>query len=662
VAEKEDKLYVKGDITFMKDDPGRQQIGSFNPITDTEWTEMAYVGNTARLCAAIVDRDLKHVRAWLSQKDADPNQRDHTGRTPLQLAVSCSTTEIVQALIDADARLVARMANGYTALHLAAERGEVAIIKAILERSERNEAEHEEKEAQKKDERKKTREAGQSAAAVDISNAEAKSDASDEEVRYVKAHHNFDIADETDHGNSEEDEDEDDLEDDEDWNSEADSTSMATESFVKVKESAADKVEAMPEDNTDEPDFYDINVTSWDVACSPLHLAILNGHIEAVKALVADFGADVLLPVKLLNDYDKSPRAAILTLVLALALPQEQAQNMARALFDLGATSSQADLNGATALHYYVNDGSDALDFMLEANKASATAALQHIAISKNTWNPQTNSALLTAISNSDTLTCLKILENGVAPEITFKQWVQQAKIVFSEDGSRNKINNDPDHAMNLYRRGVEQPLVVAIANDLPDIALALLEAGADPNSMPRSSAELLGSSYSYRHGITVLDIVQTKLEKLQAYEDEPKDDDDDDVPLPLKTDEEYLNGLPAGSYKHWVASTNVNKARERYKRAMKDLKEKEAKSPEGLKEKRNAVAHALGGFKELDAELRKRGAKAFKVLHPGVGSETVQQDAPYRRYRDIKKPFEVVFKFRVGELHDELKDRYLQL
>jgi hypothetical protein len=38
VAEKESKNYISGDITFIKDDPGRQEIGSFNPITDTDWT------------------------------------------------------------------------------------------------------------------------------------------------------------------------------------------------------------------------------------------------------------------------------------------------------------------------------------------------------------------------------------------------------------------------------------------------------------------------------------------------------------------------------------------------------------------------------------------------------------------------------------------------
>lgn len=174
-SETEDKIYVKGEITFLKDNPGRQAIGSFNPINDTDWTEMAYVGNTARLCQAIVDGDLEHVQDWLEQENADPNQRDHTGRTPLHLAVVCSTVEIVQALIDADARIVARLANGYTALHLAAERGDVGIIKAILERSEKNEVEHEEREDAKKAERKKARE-------VEV---QGKSEASDNESWYV---------------------------------------------------------------------------------------------------------------------------------------------------------------------------------------------------------------------------------------------------------------------------------------------------------------------------------------------------------------------------------------------------------------------------------------------------------------------------------------------
>ena len=71
VAEEEAKTYVSGNLTFLKDDPGRQEIGSFNPITDEEWTTMAYVGDTARLCQAIVDGDLEHVQDWCQQEGVD---------------------------------------------------------------------------------------------------------------------------------------------------------------------------------------------------------------------------------------------------------------------------------------------------------------------------------------------------------------------------------------------------------------------------------------------------------------------------------------------------------------------------------------------------------------------------------------------------------------
>lgn len=78
VAEEEAKTYVSGKLSFIADDPGRQAIGSFNPITDDDWTEMAYVGNTARLCQAIIDEDLEHVVDWLSQEGSDPNCRDYS--------------------------------------------------------------------------------------------------------------------------------------------------------------------------------------------------------------------------------------------------------------------------------------------------------------------------------------------------------------------------------------------------------------------------------------------------------------------------------------------------------------------------------------------------------------------------------------------------------
>ena len=145
VAQEEKKTNISGKLEFIIDDPGRQEIGSFNPITDDEWTTMAYVGDTARLCQAIVDGDLEHVEGWCSQEGVDVNRRDYTGRTPLHLAVMVSTPEIVQCLIDHDARLIARLVDGRTALHIAAARGNKEMVKALMDRSLANEEEEEDK-------------------------------------------------------------------------------------------------------------------------------------------------------------------------------------------------------------------------------------------------------------------------------------------------------------------------------------------------------------------------------------------------------------------------------------------------------------------------------------------------------------------------------------
>jgi len=56
--------------------------------------------------------------------------------------------------------------------------------------------------------------------------------------------------------------------------------------------------DGVPEDSLEDPDVYEIDVIAWDYGLSPLHLAILNGHLDIIQLLVSEYGADVLLPVK----------------------------------------------------------------------------------------------------------------------------------------------------------------------------------------------------------------------------------------------------------------------------------------------------------------------------------------------------------------------------
>lgn len=598
---------------------------------------MAYVGNTARLCQAVVDGDIEHVQDWLAQTDADPNQRDYTGRTPLQLAVSCSTPEIVKCLIDGGARLVARIADGRTALHLAAQRGNVEIIKMILERSEKNEAENEEKEAAKKEGKKKAQKSQ-----PQISDDEDEDEDEDDDL--------------------DDDEDKDDEWSEADDDSEGNPESIATGGFVKVE--TEEKGETIPDDaEDDEPDIYDVNVVAWDVPCSPLHLAILNGHIDVVKELVSNFGADVLLPVKLLNDYDKSPRAAILTLVLALALPTEKAKEMAKTLLDLHATSNQAELpSGHTALLYYVNDGQDSTQLLLDHDTAAATAALKYVAVSGQYYNPQVKSALLAAIYNKDAITALKVLENGAGADIDFSQWAK-AMTAIGKQNNYHGFNQDPDNNLKTFKKNVEQPLIVAIQSDIPDIAISLLEKGADPNTISKESQEVVLDEYSrrYKKGQSALDLVRAKIVKMKKYDGEKNDVE---KPFDMKSDEEYLGGIESGTYKHWVASTDLTNARKAFTEDTKtyEKKMKEFKELKGLQEKKEAIKEAIAAFENLEEILIKREAKTFKELHPDIEDPPADNRQPYNYNWGKKTPFEVSFSFRTGELTEKLTQAYLEL
>lgn len=251
IHQEESKVYVSGRISFITDDPGRQQIGSFRPLSAADWTDMAYVGNTARLCQDIVDGQLELVEHWLAQEGANPNRRDYTGRTPLHLAVMQGTPEIVKALVDRGARLVARLADGRTALHLAAERGDVEIVKILMDKSFANEAKRESKEAHQNQAR----------------SSEPDTSSSTEENADQSGDGDVDLVDDVE-------------------SEDAEQRSTAAGSFVKlrgnVKESPHDSV--LEEDEND-PDIFDLSVVAWDTPCSALHLAVICGHEKVVQLL-----------------------------------------------------------------------------------------------------------------------------------------------------------------------------------------------------------------------------------------------------------------------------------------------------------------------------------------------------------------------------------------
>ena len=134
------------------------------------------------------------------------------------------------------------------------------------------------------------------------------------------------------------------------------------------------------EENSEDPDVYDIDIIAWDYGLSPLHLAILNGHVDIIQLLVSEYGADVLLPVKLVEPAYQDKKGAIMTIVLAMSLPTEQAKKIVKLLLELGATSAQADMNHFTVFHYVVGqDEDDLLDVLLARDRPAALGVLNNV-------------------------------------------------------------------------------------------------------------------------------------------------------------------------------------------------------------------------------------------------------------------------------------------
>ena len=304
----------------MQEDPGRQSIsGSFNPIDDGEWSELAYMGPTEKLFNAIVTGDRAAVAKIVSAEGFDVDRRDHVGRTPLQIAILAKAADIACDLIDAGARMTARVVDGRTALHLAAQLDLPVVVRKLLERSAVNKEKAEEEAAKKKEAEKKKKEDK-----MDVDDEDGDEDGDDD-----------DEDDDSDHDSSED-----------DWSS---------EDGGKAKEKAKDAkakpdISQIPEDEEDEPDVFDVNIPDWDYAFTPLQYAVVFGSLGAIDELLAA-GADATLVTKLDNYWSKPFHPLTLT---ALTMDVSVAGEVVKKLVAAGATSSQADDELFTIFHKIV--------------------------------------------------------------------------------------------------------------------------------------------------------------------------------------------------------------------------------------------------------------------------------------------------------------------
>jgi ankyrin repeat protein len=151
--------------------------------------------------------------------------------------------------------------------------------------------------------------------------------------------------------------------------------------------------------------------------------------------VIKEYGADVLMPVKFKSN------GALLTLVLALALPVEKAKEMAQTLLALGATSAQADINGSTAFHRYVEANAESLlESLWETDPVGAKTAINHMSFVDSST---CETPLQLAAKEGNLALVLKLLEHGAVTHIDFESWYVYC-----------------DHGLYFYFKAADQRLI----------------------------------------------------------------------------------------------------------------------------------------------------------------------------------------------------------
>ncbi|KAF5575373.1 ankyrin repeat [Fusarium pseudocircinatum] len=594
VAEKEAEIYISGKLTFITDDPGRQQIGSFNPLTEHDWTDMAYTGNSARLFQSIIDGNVDDVRDLLLQEGPELNKRDHTGRAPLHLAVMASTPEVVQVLLNHGARLTSRLANGETALHLAASRGDTAIIRLLMEKSIKNEQARQESEAEVYEH--------------DSNLEDRKSDSEDEAS----------IGD-----------------DGTEWSSDDSESSASSE---------------------DDADYFQIDVTAGDVPCAPLHLAIANGHNNAVK-LLCDYEANLTLPLEIADQkpnsaVESSTTFGIYPLALALTLPRDRVKPMVQLLLKLGATASQADPRGLTVFQRFAEHAeADVMHALISEDTGGVKKSISHIVVQGWSSNPQTIFPLHSATERGDVALVMQLLANGAEPHIESAAWIKATKVSLTRD-----ILGSPEYNKNIYQKSVEQPIIAALRAGIPEVVFELLERGADPNVMSRSTATSMIIEYRRRFnkGRLALDIVRGMLSRLETLRE---------VKAKVKPEPKLQPGMDSflakfseGTYQHWLVAGDIEGKRAVLEQRLKAYRESNAEDRKVASEYEEVINELVAKLRAVEEALLSHGARTYEQLYPDIktGDDNLYKRNSNADEEDVT-PYKHTFTF-IGE--DEIVER----
>ncbi|KAJ3734551.1 ankyrin repeat-containing domain protein [Lentinula guzmanii] len=497
LQEEEDKQYIRGRISFVEQDPGRQSLsGSFNPIDDAGWSAQVYIGPTEKFFQDIVASDRAAVAQMIAE-GVDVNRRDHVGRMPLHVAVLAKAEAIACDLIDAGARMTSRLAEGKTALHIAAQLDLLRVVKKLLERSKTN------KELLKKD----GGDAHDGDGDVEMENTardSSEDDWSSGDDGIVSMEEDENIDEEEDNDEDGDDRDNDDDNDDDDNDSDTDSRRKKKRSNEAHEPPKTPADSNVPEDDTGEPDVFDIDAPDWDLACSPLSYAILFASLAVIDALLLA-GANPNLVTTAV--YPGAPRLHPLLLTMYHS-DEEQACLVIERLLKAGAASSAADQGAHTIFHKMIEAGKTKLVSALLRLDPKAKAALN--LPSMNTGWP--TFPLVTAVQLNNYEMVANLLAYG-ADVVLHAEDVVRAQELQDQHNHGNNGNRFLNYTNEPLDRAIH-PIEAALwyHTDLIQLLIAL---GASVNRATRSSLGIYVDQENLR---TYLDWVRFAIAWMDSY------------------------------------------------------------------------------------------------------------------------------------------------
>ncbi|THU93789.1 ankyrin [Dendrothele bispora CBS 962.96] len=529
LQKEEDEKYIRGHISFVQEDPGRQSMsGSFNPIDNDEWSEQVYIGNTTRFFAEIIAGDRNGVKEMIranlearaakaanlnsqsdtksKNKDAPAeivNKRDHVGRMPLHVAVLAKQTEIAYDLIDAGARISSRLADGRTALHCAAQMGLKEVITKLLEMSKANEKKEKEKEKETRD--------GEEVIMTDVKERPSSEDdwtSDDNGVVSLDEDEEMKNADEDEDGNVEGG----DEGKDEDENENEDGGSKARKTTPGPPETPAPESGALPEDKEDEPDILDINAPEWDLGFTPLAFAIMFSSLSVVDVLIAA-GAECNALTSASNSSNLISPLTVTKYRADGDGNEDNAVEIAKKLVQAGAISSAADRQMQTILHTLIaGEKPKLVETLLKMDpKATAVINLPHIPDHRHNLSPYIF-PIVSALTRANYSMVAILLAYGAKLKFDSEDVARAIDILKSTN--RRYVYQDGDP---LKKALTPAEATIASHTELVQLVVSL---GAVINTGTESSLESYVNSSTRR---SILDWVQFGIAVLNKQIDEKK-------------------------------------------------------------------------------------------------------------------------------------------